>query len=315
MGPATKAVFFLCGILALLVADNAAADQIVLKDGNIVESDKIWQSEKYVHFILKGTSNVEIRYSRDIVDRIIESNYSQKQIKPSPSKQQIQLPSIASPVDKSEDSTDRSAQDHLPELNSTRGAERMEKLNVPGGISFFDPRRPQRYWAAPNSKHTTLDAALEALARQYGRTSQWVTEHMGEENDLKVIHDELYQKLKSEENGNQSTFPEIFKEKQSLPEVEIKKLNGERKIQEDREKYLSDMAGKGILFYNPRRPDKYWVSRTAHYNTMGAAIDALAAHYGVKASWIEDQMGSTNDLAEIHRNIQQSLHKQPNPSK
>ncbi len=43
---------------------------IYLKDGELVESEKIWEKDGYIHFILDGTKRVEIRYAKEIVDRI-----------------------------------------------------------------------------------------------------------------------------------------------------------------------------------------------------------------------------------------------------
>ena len=48
--------------------------RIVLQDGTIETSDRVWESDRYVHFILKGTNGVEIRYAKDIVSRIERDN-------------------------------------------------------------------------------------------------------------------------------------------------------------------------------------------------------------------------------------------------
>lgn len=61
------------------------------------------------------------------------------------------------------------------------------------GPYFYSPRRPKKFWANETSRHDSLDAALKALADQYGRSVQWVEAHMGESNSLQEIHRNLTQ--------------------------------------------------------------------------------------------------------------------------
>jgi hypothetical protein len=59
------------------------------------------------------------------------------------------------------------------------------------GFQFYDPRRQYKYWVSERSKHRTLDEAVEAFARQYGRPPVWIKAHLGETNDLGEIHQNL----------------------------------------------------------------------------------------------------------------------------
>lgn len=59
----------------------------------------------------------------------------------------------------------------------------------------------------------------------------------------------------------------------------------------------------GLVFYDPRRPRKYWINATAKYNTFQEAVAALAKQYDRSPQWIQDHMGETNDLQEIHQNL------------
>jgi hypothetical protein len=59
----------------------------------------------------------------------------------------------------------------------------------------------------------------------------------------------------------------------------------------------------GLVFYDPRRSRKYWISATAKYNTFQEAVSALAKQYDRTPQWIQDHMGETNDLQQIHRNL------------
>jgi hypothetical protein len=294
----------LFGVAVWFTVGYTAADRIILKDGQIVESDKVWETERYVHFILKGTKNVEVRYSRKIVDRIIRGKDLEKKAD-HPQQNESRLPSPTSRLGKPEGSADKSQ--HIGSYSESAAAKETKPpqraVQSTSGTGFYDPRRPQRYWAATNSRHATLDEALEALAKQYGRSAQWVATHMGQENDLRVIHQNLLRQINQEKKGSKNPPESVQFKLDDQPETGPAQQN----IREDR-----SGAHQGIQFYDPRRPDKYWISPTSHFKTMEAAIDALAAQYGVDAAWIADHMGSTNDLDQIHNTIQQNLQQEPN---
>ena len=64
---------------------------------------------------------------------------------------------------------------------------------------------------------------------------------------------------------------------------------------------------KGIKFYDPRRKRKYWTGTSTHHNSLQDALASLARQYNVTPKWIEDHMGESNLLIEIHRSIRSSL--------
>lgn len=64
---------------------------------------------------------------------------------------------------------------------------------------------------------------------------------------------------------------------------------------------------EGILFYNPRRKHKYWVSSTSWHNTFKAAIASLAEKYGQSSEWVKANMGNTNSLYKIHQNLGKNI--------
>ena len=66
----------------------------------------------------------------------------------------------------------------------------------------------------------------------------------------------------------------------------------------------------GLVFYDPRRPYKYWSDQNSKHKTYQAAIAALAQKYKATPEWIQANMGDTNDLAQIHRNLAQTTPKQ-----
>ena len=68
------------------------------------------------------------------------------------------------------------------------------------GIPFYDPRRPQKYWTGRNSRHRTLEEAVDALATEYERTPDWIRAHLGDSNDLGEIHRNLAESKAMEKN-------------------------------------------------------------------------------------------------------------------
>ena len=61
---------------------------------------------------------------------------------------------------------------------------------------------------------------------------------------------------------------------------------------------------KGLTFYDPQRSDKYWTDKNTRHQSYTDAIEALAKKYGQSPEWIQANMGRTNDLSEIHQNLQ-----------
>lgn len=83
-----------------------------------------------------------------------------------------------------------------PEKRSeTAAGER--RLPPSAGVEFYNPRRPKRYWTSPEAQYDTLADALQALAREFGRTPEWVERHMGESNDTGLIRRALEEALQA----------------------------------------------------------------------------------------------------------------------
>jgi hypothetical protein len=77
-----------------------------------------------------------------------------------------------------------------PNLNPEKEVVRTNALKAPG-IPFYNPRRSFPYWTSKALKHKSYQEAIETLAEEYGKSSQWVQNHMGNSNDLKKIHENL----------------------------------------------------------------------------------------------------------------------------
>ena len=138
------------------------------------------------------------------------------------------------------------------------------------GIVFYNPRRPYKYWTGSNSKHKSYQEAIQSLADKYGRSPEWIQAHMGDTNDLAQIHQNLANPaLNRETNVGQTPLPKSH----------------------------------GPDFYNPRRPFPYWTGKGLKHKSYNEAIKTLAAEYGQSPQWIQENMGNSNDLNEIHQNL------------
>ena len=161
----------------------------------------------------------------------------------------------------------------LTSRNNAATQEAINKTNLPkkGGTAFYDPRREPKYRLDQNSGYDNYDDAIQALAKKYNRSPEWIRTHLGDSNDLAEIHRNLADSI-------------------SAPQVPD----------------VSSEAAKtsGIAFYNPRRTYPYWTGLSEKFKSYKEAIQALARQYGRPAPWVQENMGKTNDLAEIHRNLQ-----------
>jgi hypothetical protein len=63
----------------------------------------------------------------------------------------------------------------------------------------------------------------------------------------------------------------------------------------------------GLMFYDPRRPKRYWSSETRHHDSFPEAVAALAAEYDRPPEWVERHLGDTNDLVEIRHILEAQL--------
>lgn len=137
---------------------------------------------------------------------------------------------------------------------------------------FYDPRRPNKYRSANDAKHKTYEEAIQALANKYNRPPEWIKANMGNTNDLAAIHRNLAEAAPKSDQ----TIKPLAPARQKHPEIE---------------------------FYNPRRSSPYWTSTSSKHDSFKEAIQAFAKKYNRSPEWIQEYMGQTNDLAEIHSNL------------
>lgn len=351
----------------MISAGVGYADKIYLKDGTVQESERVWQSQLHVHFILQGTQGVVIRYAKEIVSRVVIDGIGERVVSEphhdmgSATKNAVVPKSTIDAAISNKKTLIEIKTPTQPKITDSTIARTLK------GISFYDPKREQRYWAAKDSKHSTLSDALSALAETYSQSVQWVENHMGAENDLGVIHRNLsmhqnnalqqapkkavtqpvapdgqfYTKTKAapysigdgrtfkkqaeavkalaQKYGRSSAWVHLYLgESNDLKIIHsnLTKASHQPAQQVEAEGAFDNRprlddgtapAPNRLTFYNPRRTEKYWISHTQRYNALEDALHALAQQYGVTIEWIDQHMGSTNDLALIHQNIKESL--------
>ena len=96
--------------------------------------------------------------------------------------------------------------------------------------------------------------------------------------------------------------------RKAIQEKEAARLEAERlaaaKRQRDAEiAWPTDSFKSGTVFHEPGRAMPYWANEVSKHRTRQAAIDALARQFGQSAAWVEANMGSSNDLHEIHSRL------------
>ena len=252
----------------IFIPFNTAADIIFFKDGmKTVCQHRAWEEKEEVRCEYDGAI---LSYQKKDVMRI-EKTIIEKQPESLPDKTEMPIKTTAkqaipaSPVKQPTPSEKKpSAQKDSKIVSSSPDFSKTK------GLEFYNPRRPQKYWTSATSKHHFFKEAVATLAKQYDRSPEWIQNHMGETNDLYEIH----QNLSRSKLNAPTAQPEDDKEKP--PET---------------------------VFYNPRRPQKYWTSDSSKHNTFKEAIAALAKEYERTPQWIQQYMGTTNNLSEIHQNL------------
>ena len=272
-----KKIGFIIGLI-ILIPLIGKADIIFFKDGmKTVCQGRAWHEGQEVKCEYEG---VVLSYQKNDVFRIQKVKAEKKIDSPA---DQDKIPAKPAPIvaAPSLDTKSTDSQAKPPAKKESKIASNKKiKASKPTGLEFYNPRRPQKYWTGPTAKHQTFDAAIAALSKQYNRSPQWIRQQMGETNDLDVIHRNL-----ADSKLNAPAEPEA---------VSVKKTSD-------------------TLFYNPRRPYKYWTSNTAKHKTLKQAIAALSAEYDRSAQWVQQHMGESNNLSEIHQNLKKQKLSEASP--
>lgn len=260
--------FALIFCVIILFPFDTGADTIYFKDGmKTVCRERAWEEDGEVRCEYEGAI---LSYQKEDVIRIEKT-----EIEKQPERLPGQNPSMPiKATAKQATSVPEIKQPALPRKKPSAQKDSKIISTKPDtaktkGLQFYNPRRPQKYWTSATSKHHSFKEAIAALAKQYDRSPEWIQHHMGETNDLYEIHQNL-------SSGKLNASAAAPQEKEKIPET---------------------------LFYNPRRPHKYWTSATSKHNTFKEAIAAMAKEYERTPQWVQQYMGTTNNLSEIHQNL------------
>jgi len=152
-------------LLPALLAFTANADIIYFKDGlKTICQERAWEEESQVKCEYGGWI---INYQKSDVLRILKTTPPERNELPEKKPEAIKIVKPAAGITKK-----------IP----------AAKL---GGLVFYDPRRPYKYWTDKATKYKTYKEAIQALAIKYDRPPEWIQQHMGQTNDLAEIHQNL----------------------------------------------------------------------------------------------------------------------------
>lgn len=256
-------IFITACLFAGFIVFPARADIIYFKDGmKTICEERAWEEDGEIKCEYAGWV---ITYQKTDVLRILKTTPTKKAT-PTPKKATTKK---SAPALKQTQSKKKPVS-----TQPTTSASVRKKINSspdqPGGPVFYDPRRPYKYWADKNSRHKSYKQAIQALAKKYSRTPEWIQSNMGDTNDLGQIHRNL--------------------------------SNPQAKTVGPKSSALANQKPE-VLFYNPRRPFPYQTGKNSKHKSFEAAIQALAKTYDRSPEWVKKNMGATNDLNEIHGNL------------
>jgi hypothetical protein len=236
-------MFVVAYLFLNLIVISVHADIIYFKDGmKTICQDKAWEENGQIKCDYAGWV---LTYSKEDVQRIVKTNPKKKPA--TPNKKPPRDPIINKDIHPNK-----------------------PKFPQKDGITFYNPRRPYKYWTGKNSRHKTYKEAIQTLAQKYGRSPEWIQAHMGDSNDLYQIHRSL-----------------------TNPHLNPEDKNARKPV----------ANSPGIAFYNPRRTYPYWTSKTSKHKSYSGAIKTLAEEYNKSPQWIRNHMGNSNDLNKIRENL------------
>ena len=264
-------VFVTACLFAGFIVLPTHADIIYFKDGmKTICEEKAWEEKGEIKCEYAGWV---ISYQKSDVLRILKTTPTNKTTPTAKN----------APVNKSTPTIKQAQPKKKPAITPTTASASVTKKikpspSPPTGPVFYDPRRPHKYLVEKNSKYKSYKQAIQALAKKYNRSPEWIQSHMGDTNDLAQIHRNL-----ANPQGRQTV---------------TKSASGANQRPE-------------AMFYNPRRPYPYWTDKKAKHKSFKAAILALAKKYDRSPEWVKQNMGATNDLNKIHGNLKERKETEP----
>jgi len=103
--------------------------------------------------------------------------------------------------------------------------------------------------------------------------------------------------------------PRCLSQRQYEPFTDFAHNRPQTKDTERRIESTSERPPKAtsVLFYDPSRTPPYLANMASGHYTREAAIAALADQFDRPADWVKRNMGNSNDLSQIHRNLNRAL--------
>lgn len=181
-------------------------------------------------------------------------------------------------------------------------------LNAAADIIFFKDGMKtvcqERAWEEGDEIKCEYQGAILSYQKNDVLRIEKITTKKEAENPSQTKEAELKPALPVAEKRAEINSPEI--KKTSAP-------NSESHPSPKPAQGSESLKSSGLEFYNPRRPHKYWTSATAQYDTFQEAISALANAYDRPPEWVQQHMGDTNNLSEIHANLAKSKSENTSP--
>lgn len=249
----------LCLLVLALCAADAPADTVYFKDGmRTVCSGKAWQQGEEVHCEYEGGVLV---YPLADVLRIEKSPGAPPPVADAAEEPDAPPPSAATPP---------------PPPSAAAPA---PAVPLSPGTKFYDPRRAEKYWSAPERRHRTLAEAVAALAQEFGLPPEEVEARIGDSNDLAEIRNRMAARP---ERPKAPAAPAAASENPS-----------------------------GLKFYDPRRPLKYATGPGRGHSTYAEAVASLAAEFHASPDWVEALLGESNDVGVIRERLRDAKRQSP----
>ena len=286
-------------LAVLLLTAGAGADVIHLKDGTTIRVSRTWEEGGWVHFYLQDYDGIVITYAKEIIDRIesddgrVLKTYaaekppseqpeekavtkkSAEKTEPPQSKTaaQQQAPGTSGPKSAAATAGQKPAASEPPPHEKPAGP-RPATTPAPDGPAAPAPAPPAPSAAAPPPAPGPRIAPPTApVARP-------------QQNLLPPAPAAKQPPEAAAAGAPAAAAPAPAPPAQTAAPVSD---------------VFSDY--EGMLFYNPRREYKYWSGPNTKHRTLNDAVAALAEKFDRSPEWVQQNLGETNDLAQIYRNL------------
>ena len=278
-------------MLLLSLPALPAADVIHLKDGTTIKVSKTWEEDGWVRFYLEDYEGIVITYNKDIIDRIetddgrIVKRYSDDP----PPETDTKAPAVKAQPDSAAAQRADAPQPDAPAAPAGQPPPQPQPAKLP------PPPPPVKPADAPVIAPPTPPTSVAPAAV----SNQTVPPPVAPVPSLQPptpAAEPVRQPSAATAKPTTSAPPAAAAPAPVAPVVD------------EFSRY------EGLLFYNPRRDYPYWSAPNAGHRTLKEAVSALAATCGRSPEWVQQNLGNTNDLAQIYRNLNREQVKKSTPT-